>query len=1027
MADITVFIRGLAGKKQAPRDVKPDALAKFGATTALEAVIAERQGGADGKDKDEAARKAYDKMFSASRPVIDAALGLGMEPAAHRGKLASKLTEAQSCGAWDDWKAAGDALAEAGTMAREILDARAVAFQTACDQAMSSIGNAVGLTEIGGGMVAANLLAAKALAATGKYVEAHARLEKTKSDADRVNERAPFVRARRRHGPTIKAAFGIAHDGLGQRFKAAWEQAEKTAASGAYDSAAAEVEALATAIDRAKNSAVLMEKRDAVQKARAGNIAAMQQALEAGTVDVAALRLLVVNEIGGKEAPLSFASQATAVGDDLAAKTREPIGDEVSAEKRFMESDWFALKEMLHAKQIEPEAMWDCWRYRQQYVTRLIDQIRKQFPTLIAKTSGSADLESDIDITFASGEPGDDVKAAMAFNKAVKGKFGKPPGRVFDVNIYPRDYNAIEESINTDYNLDPLADADIDQPEGAMHKLSSVDQDVATLVKQRRFLDAKAFADLMESVLDGAPDPATKKQIRKQFEEGEAIFLTTALEKVRLIEKKLTASGTPLPAELAQLNALSRKSGIEAAREAQQTLQQVLEKLESSHPADVMEATDEAYLAGMAELRENQTRIARLGDTAADPGEHHGQSSCEELHRGVSHEVWRAGEAQRLKAEVKKAQFTNIIFANEAYMSQGAIEHVVAGIQAKDAVTKQAVLAKLTLATLVQSCNEQLADFFKDMKAKEGEIALEQDVVKKRRGTGEAFVHASKYLVRLLDAAQLLADKFADFDPPVAIELSLLKTTKLDSPKALKQRVESLLLALRKSSTVPADAKGEVGFAEASSLFGVDKIDAFRELITRFGAELNQQVRRNPEFKAEVAVDQQIERQYFGVPPMPDDLKALLDDAAAALNASFGEGVVLASIGEAEGETDAAEELLSDAGDLTPLPNHLAGQFQDAAIRAQQALSTFAKIDPKAAIARGASFAEQLDAKIKALDDYDTEALHHAYIGDIDRSVERLRDKAAAVGRQVEDIREGLKVIIPLLSQQLAVLKKRSS
>ena len=96
------------------------------------------------------------------------------------------------------------------------------------------------------------------------------------------------------------------------------------------------------------------------------------------------------------------------------------------------------------------------------------------------------------------------MRAASQFNAIVKAKFGKPPGRVFDVNIYPRDYNAINESINPDYAVDPIADKDIDQPTGAMQKLSRVDQDVATLLKQRRFLDDASFQALMNSVVDSA-------------------------------------------------------------------------------------------------------------------------------------------------------------------------------------------------------------------------------------------------------------------------------------------------------------------------------------------------------------------------------------------------------------------------------------------------------------------------------------------------------------------------------------------
>ena len=682
MADITTFIQGLAGKAPTREKVDPKALEKFGAMDAIQGMLAERKG----TDKDDAARIAYEKMRKLYMPTIDAALHQGRETP---GALASKVTEAESSTSWDDWKVAGVFLAEAFDIAKSINASRRKAYASARATAMDTISNAMGLTEIGGGAVASSLSAADAFAAAGHWHEAHTRLDEAKADAAKVNERAPFVRACRRHEATIKAAFAITHEDLGKTFKAEWEQALKTAGSGAYQSAALEVEGLSKRVDKAKNNPELKQKREAVAQARTENVAAMNKAVESGEVDVAALRKLVIKEIGGKDEPPSLAAQANAVGDDPGAKSREPIGDETSTEKLFMLSDWFALKDMLHKKKLTPERMWDCWRYRQQYVTRQIDELRTTFPTLIAKTSGSTDLESDIDITSASSELGDDVKAASEFNKAIKTKFGKPPGRVFDVNIYPRDYNAIEESINPDYNVNPIADQDIDQPAGAMQKLSRVDQDVATLLKQRRFLDDKAFQDLMESVIAGAPDAATKKQIRKQFEEGEDIYLMTAFEKVDRIKGKLLAGGKPLPPLplMNEFDGLREKGGQAALVQAQKLLPKVLDELEAALPAAVMEATDEMYLEKMAGLREDQTRIAQLDDPTAEPGEHH-EGSCDEAHKGQDHDAWRAAEADRLKAKVKKDQFANIVFANEAYMSQGAIEHVVAGIQAKDPAKK---------------------------------------------------------------------------------------------------------------------------------------------------------------------------------------------------------------------------------------------------------------------------------------------------------------------------------------------------
>ena len=968
---------------------------------------------------------SYQDMRTRFDPAFEIALA---QDRIASGPLAGKIAQIDSSAASKDWTAAHAFVSEAFRLAMEINILCREGFLNAYATASSLTLTAVNLTEIGGGAVGTSLAASKSLADRGLWQAAHAQLAATVADADKVNARAPFVLARRLHEATIKASFSIAHEGLGEGVKRDWARALDTFKSNNFEAAARMVNELAQRIDKAKNSAEFIVKRTAVVTDRSENQAAMKAAVEASVVDVAALRVLVIKEIGSG----GLAAQANAVGEDPGANSRKPIGSASSAEALFLLYDWFALKDKKNRKEgdvekITTDQLWDCWRYRQKYVTQLIDDLRRKFPTLIAKTSGSTDLESDIDITFASSDPGDDVKAAIEFNTVVIAKFGKPSGRVFDVNIYPRDYNAIEESINPDYNLTPIIDRPIDQPTKAMQQLSSLDQDVATLLKQRRFLDAEEFAALMESVIAGAPDPTTKVQIRKQFEEGEDIYLLTALEKVDSIKATLSRYSMPLPKLMAQFDKLRESTGlplVEQLEQVQILLPQVLDELEAEFPSEVMETTDAMYLEKMAVLRQNQTEIAQLDNPAAKHAEQHG-GECAEAHPREDHETWRAAKSDWLKAEVKKAQFTNIIFANEAYMSEGAIAHVVAGIQAKDETKKAEVLGKLTPATLMQSCNEQLADFFKDMKALGNVIERETDVDKKRCKTGEAFVHASKYLVRLLDAAQILADKFAGLVPAVALQFSLFGVTEVKSALELQSKVEAVLLALRKSSEVPAGAKGEVGFDEAYLLFKVRTIGDFRKLITEFGAELNQQVRRNKAFQTELAVDPQMERQYFGVPAMPADLKVLLDDVAATLNASFGEDAVQATLGEAQGEVKTTEKLLLESVGAKPLPDLLAGPLQQAAIRAEQILTAFAKIDAGGVLARGTSLGQQLQAKIIAITEFSPAGLHDAYVGDIKRAVEGLREKVAATERLVTEIRNSLEVVIPKLGEQLAALKER--
>jgi hypothetical protein len=504
----------------------------------------------------------------------------------------------------------------------------------------------------------------------------------------------------------------------------------------------------------------------------------------------------------------------------------------------------------------------------------------------------------------------------------------------------------------------------------------------------------------------------------------------TTIEKIDRIKEKLVAAkrslkSLPLLGEFEGLRRDADKGDASAFARAQRLLPRVLDELESALPAEVMEATDEMYLEKMAALREDQSRIAQLEDAGARPDLHHRGSSCEVAHPKQEHEAWRRVQADALKAKVKKDQFTHIVFANEAYMSQGAIEHVVAGIQAKDPAKKEAVLAKLTPATLMQSCNEQLADFFKDMKSSEQEIAAEKDPTHKRRATGEAFVHASKYLVRLLDAAQLLTEKFAAFRPPVQLQFELTKRAGAASPRELMTKVEAVLLALRKSSVVPADAKGEVGVDEVRTLFQVDEIGAFRKLITAFGAELNQQVRNAAQFKAELAVDAETERQYFGVPAVPSDLQPLLDDARKLVDASLGDGPIQAAIAEGESEDELAAQLLATLGNTATAPRHLATQIEDAVVRIEHVLGKLAKSGVKDVLKRAAAVPAAVRQQIQALRAYDASGLHDAHRGDIDKAVTGLRDKLAAAERTRVGLEADIKAAILSLSRRLAELKRR--
>jgi len=73
----------------------------------------------------------------------------------------------------------------------------------------------------------------------------------------------------------------------------------------------------------------------------------------------------------------------------------------------------------------------------------------------------------------------------------------------------------------------------------------------------------------------------------------------------------------------------------------------------------------------------------------------------------------------------------------------------------------------------------------------------------------------------VLDAAAMLRDKYKDDRAAMAIlntePYDLCARAKAASPLVLQQKIDAQLVSLRKSSTLPGDAKAEVAVADAST------------------------------------------------------------------------------------------------------------------------------------------------------------------------------------------------------------------
>jgi len=562
----------------------------------------------------------------------------------------------------------------------------------------------------------------------------------------------------------------------------------------------------------------------------------------------------------------------------------------------FRKYGWFTFKAMRKSREpvvldgvttqntITDDVMWKLYQYRRHYVDKLIAELHAAHREagLLFKSGGSEDIESDLDITVASPRSGVDVAAMKAFNDRVKADFGRPPGRVFDTNLYARDYNAIEDNLSARGAAGATPDHAIAEPVGGVAKMAGIDQDVATLMKQRRFLDEAAFNKMWHALRDAMPAGTDRDRIRQRFEEAEDVYLLTAREKVSAIVKTVEDRLESLPvaqrakfererAEFNRINAAAEGARGEALTAAlaaaQRQLPHFLDLLEEEFPDEVMETTDAMYAKTMGELRANQAKVDELEAHLIEAA---GSANCDKVHKGVAHADW-LGQAptaiNALKARIKQAQFTNIVFANEAYVSQGAITHIVSGAQASTPEKKQEVLAKIQPAELLQSANEQMADFYKDMKHLEHEALAASPGKRQRQANGEAFVHASKYLSRMLDAAKMLQEKYEKNEVAMTVltakPYDLCARAKVKGPKELQDMIDAQLVSLRKSSTLPGDAKAEVAVADVNALFGVSTIGALRQLITAFGVDFNERVRRLDDFRAAQEVDRETERDYF--------------------------------------------------------------------------------------------------------------------------------------------------------------------
>lgn len=478
--------------------------------------------------------------------------------------------------------------------------------------------------------------------------------------------------------------------------------------------------------------------------------------------------------------------------------------------------------------------MWQFFDFRQYYVDAEIAKLREKYKGLIAKSVGSQDPTSDYDITISTPGSGDDVKAITEFNDAIKAKFGVQPGTLFDTNLYAKDYLKVEENIDESSKLGQSPDSNLDQPGDGFGKMGGLSQDVASLVKQRRYMNQTEWDTYVDSVVDGIEDKEQKQITRHQYEEADSIYQISAHELLNAVMDNPAAGNKKVIDKVNRETKLDSEAEKIIAQQPPELRSMVREELlgikklqgVTHEKSDlVLEKSNKLYLERMAKIREIQELI-RILDPEAN-----------------------ADEVQTLKAEVKQLLGEACFFAAEAYHSEGAVKHIVAGVQgAKNPTAKAVIMKELKPEHYLQSFNEQLGDFLKDL----SHYAQEAN--------GKIFYRASKYLYRLfLAVAELreFKDEFSD--------LAKLQIEQTSDSAAIAKDINQKLVSIRKGDGefqgMPEEAKIERAQTAMQEILNVSTASALKIKILQMAQEFNGAVRTKA--KDLSAPDPETSKKYF--------------------------------------------------------------------------------------------------------------------------------------------------------------------
>jgi hypothetical protein len=366
--------------------------------------------------------------------------------------------------------------------------------------------------------------------------------------------------------------------------------------------------------------------------------------------------------------------------------------NDVDAESlvRKANSDWKKVKATYLSQR---EIMEKIIAFREMEVQTIINMVKQQLGAdqLQAEAFGSKDLTSDYDVTFnAGGNQPIEIQAVKLFNKIFRQRWGKESGTVFDTNVYTTGHMPVGQGKEEkeQYKID--AESQMTQRDKTS---SQTIQDIMSLLKIRRFMSDQQWKQHKQKIINGINNQDERIKIRARLTEVDTIYKQANIQ----IEKKIE-----------ELN----QDVISLHKRAKDKIKYI----KKANPDAEMEASNRLYEDYLEKVEQTFQKIQKLK---------------QEIEKAGLRTKQQSQKLSKLTVELQRLRSMALVFANEAYHTGGAVEHVVLNQQMELGIS-------VTNQQYLQSINEQTG------------FAVEQ--INHSNNVGTALWKSSKYVDRLCDA-----------------------------------------------------------------------------------------------------------------------------------------------------------------------------------------------------------------------------------------------------------------------------------